>query len=189
MLKRLIVLLFMSFFLSGCAGGYKSSVLKFPSELDLVTCIAVLPFEYPQVREGEDAGKIISTMLSDRVLATKKFRVLEWDEVEAILRDQNVTLPSSLDSGYAARIGEILGVDGIMYGSITEYGYRTVGKSVDSVAVVGLIVKLLTARNKDVIWASTYTASSSDLLGTGREALSKVAMRAVSELVDHSQER
>ena len=160
----------------GCGKGYHSSVLRYPKEFNEITCIAVLPFDSVSTSSGESPGKIFATILANKLTATSKFKILEWEELDGILRSQNVTLSASIDQFYAARLGDILSVEGVLFGSITEYGYKRGGAGFDAVPVVGVMAKLLSVKKRDVIWSSSYAMSSRDFLDTKRDPLTRVAM-------------
>jgi hypothetical protein len=184
-MEKIILRLFVIIALlaSGCAKSYKSSHVRSKAALNEISCIVVLPFDSQTTVDGEKPGRIVATILSSELFSTGKFKVLEWEEIDTVLKGQNVTLPANVDEAFATKIGEILSVEGVIFGSVTEYGYKKGGNSFQAVPVVGLIAKLLSVRTKGVVWSATYSGSSSDFLDTERDPLSGVALGAVKELV------
>jgi len=180
----ILILILFVFSIANCGKGYKSSVIKSLSELNMIRCVVVLPFDSVPTKDNEKPGRIIATMIANKLLSTKKFNVLEWDEVDAILQAQNITLPASIDSAFAARVGEILSVEGVLFGAVTEYGYKKGRNSYDAVPVVGVISKLLSVKSKDVIWSSSFARSSKDFFDTERDPLTRVSMIVVNDLVN-----
>ena len=178
----LLILIFANMF--ACAKTYKRSDIKSKQALNDIYCIAVLPFDAMTSEDGASPGKIVATMLANKLLSTGKFKVLEWEDLDVLLKSQNVTLPSSIDNSMASRIGEILSVDGVIFGSVTEYKYKKGARSLDGIPVVGIIAKLLSVKTKDFVWSSTWAGSSGDFWDTERDPLSRVALMAVNDLVD-----
>ena len=117
-------------------------------------------------------------------MSTGKFKVLEWEDLDSLLKGQNVTLPVSIDNAMASRIGDILSVDGVIFGSVTEYKYKKGARNLDGIPVVGIIAKLLSVKTKDFVWSSTWAGSSGDFWDTERDPLTRVALMAVNNLVD-----
>ena len=51
-----------------------------------------------------------------------KFRVVEREQLEALMREKNLTLSGDVDPKSAIKIGKLLGVNYLLTGSVTEYG-------------------------------------------------------------------
>jgi curli biogenesis system outer membrane secretion channel CsgG len=51
-----------------------------------------------------------------------KFRVVEREQLEALMREKNLTLSGDVDPSSAVRIGKLLGVNYLLTGAVTEYG-------------------------------------------------------------------
>ncbi|KLN60374.1 curli production assembly protein CsgG [Kiloniella spongiae] len=72
------------------------------------------------LRDGENdpLGKQATDMLSSRLVESGKFLVFERPDIEKIKKEQEYTQASNL-----------IGVDTLIVGSVTEFGRKTVGKS------------------------------------------------------------
>jgi curli biogenesis system outer membrane secretion channel CsgG len=56
-----------------------------------------------------------------------KFRVMEREQIDAIMREKGLTLSGDIDPSSAMQIGKLLGVNYMLTGSITEYGRTDAG--------------------------------------------------------------
>ena len=59
-----------------------------------------------------------------------KFRVVEREQLEALMQEKNLTLSGDVDTSTAVRVGKLLGVNYLLTGAVTEYG--TTSHSVDT---------------------------------------------------------
>lgn len=92
--------------------------------------IAVLDFEYATLNGPADAffgtrqliGRGIADLLVERLVKTGRYAVIERKAVQDVLREQNFGAGERVDAATAAKIGRILGVDALVFGSITAFG-------------------------------------------------------------------
>jgi curli biogenesis system outer membrane secretion channel CsgG len=56
------------------------------------------------------------------LLKTNKFRVVEPEQLAALMKEKNLTVSGDLDPKTAVRIGKLLGVNYLLVGALTEYG-------------------------------------------------------------------
>jgi len=92
--------------------------------------VAVLDFDYGTVRSAvqayfgtdQDVGKGISLLLEEKLVQDGKYRVVDRNTMDKILKEQNFSNSDRVDAGTAAKIGQILGVNCIIVGSITQFG-------------------------------------------------------------------
>src|SRR3954449_8668746 len=56
-----------------------------------------------------------------------KFRVVEREQLEALMKEKNLSLSGDVDPKTAVRIGKLLGVNYLLTGSVTEYGVTEKG--------------------------------------------------------------
>ena len=56
-----------------------------------------------------------------------KFRVVEREQLEALMAEKNLTLSGDVDPSTAVRVGKLLGVNYLLTGSVTEYGVTEQG--------------------------------------------------------------
>ncbi len=135
-MKKMSMLMFCCFivFFITCA---PSAIVSFetmkPPEVSLgnITKIAVAEFE------GEKgSGTQASYKLTEFLTKTQRFTILEREKIDKILQEQGFSLTGAIDQATAVEIGRLLGVDALIFGSVTTYkiedekGTRKVEKKV-----------------------------------------------------------
>lgn len=93
--------------------------------------VAVFDFDYATVQTASaaafgtnvDVGKGISDLLVRHLVQDGTYSVIERKAMDKILGEQNFSNSDRADANSAAKIGRILGVDAIIVGSITQFGY------------------------------------------------------------------
>lgn len=92
--------------------------------------VAVFDFEYATVQgsvssvmgSNVDIGKGIADLIVEELVKTGTYSVVDRKALDKLLAEQNFQNSDRADANTAARIGKILGVDGIIIGSITQFG-------------------------------------------------------------------
>jgi curli biogenesis system outer membrane secretion channel CsgG len=92
--------------------------------------VAVMNFDYATVQSSvsaifganQDIGKGIADMMVDKLVNNGVYSVIERKALDKILAEQNLSNSDRADPNSAAKIGKVLGVDGIIIGSITQFG-------------------------------------------------------------------
>src|SRR3954468_9198556 len=51
-----------------------------------------------------------------------KFRVVEREQLEALMQEKHLTQSGDIDKGTAMKLGKILGLNYLLTGAVTEYG-------------------------------------------------------------------
>jgi curli biogenesis system outer membrane secretion channel CsgG len=92
--------------------------------------IAVLPFDDGSIKDrwwknNWDVGKGISDELVTELLNTNKFRLIEREQIAKVLNEQNFGAGGRVDTGSAAKIGKILGVQFLVMGRVTEFSFKS----------------------------------------------------------------
>jgi len=83
--------------------------------------IAVLPFDSKGI--GGAIGQIdLLDKLVNGFVNINRFKVIERAQLEKILAEQKLGLSGVIDASTAAQIGKGIGVDGVIYGSLTRGG-------------------------------------------------------------------
>jgi curli biogenesis system outer membrane secretion channel CsgG len=148
--------------------------------------VAVLDFDYGTVRSAvqayfgtdQDVGKGISLLLEQKLVQDAKYRVIDRNSLDKILKEQNFSNSDRVDPSTAAKIGRILGVSAIITGTITQfgrddkhiglggggyglgkYGLGGIGKS-DSKAVVNVTAKLIDINTAEILAVCTGSGES-----------------------------
>ena len=168
---------------AGCGYKYISGYTSDPSELGRIRSIAVMPFE--NLARHYQAGLIAADLLGTELYISRRFRVMERSEVQKLCGERGINLPESVDPEFAQEIGKMLGVDGVIIGSVSEYWYR-VSREADEDAepAVGLNARLVDVATGEVLWACSATRSSYDFFSAQKDPLNRVAQIVVREMVD-----
>lgn len=72
-------------------------------------------------------GWELSGMLSNELAATGAFRVLERSQLQAVLEEQNLGMSGRVRPDTAARIGQLVGAQYLVTGTVTAYETRSSG--------------------------------------------------------------
>lgn len=160
--------------------------------------VAVLNFDYGTVRtyvqqlfgSDQDVGKGISDMLVEKLVNGGQYSVIERNALDKVMKEQNFSNSDRADPTSAAKIGAILGVDGIIIGSITQFGrddqhtnvggggYGPLGRfgvggvgTSKAKAVVAISARIINTSTAEIMAAVTgkgeSTRSDTKLLGGG----------------------
>jgi curli biogenesis system outer membrane secretion channel CsgG len=148
--------------------------------------VAVLDFDYGTVRSAvqayfgtdQDVGKGISLLLEQKLVQDGKYRVVDRNTMDKILKEQNFSNSDRVDPSSAAKIGQILGVSCIIVGSVTQfgrddkhigaggggYGLGKIGlgglHKNDSKAVVNVTAKMVDVNTAEILAVVTGTGES-----------------------------
>lgn len=88
-----------------------------------------------------------------------KFRVVEREQLEALMQEKNLTLSGDVDPSTAVRVGKLLGVNYILTGAVTEYGNTNVGGGGFGVSagkkkfVAAMNARLIDTSTGEIVWA------------------------------------
>ncbi len=158
--------------------------------------VAVMNFDYGTVQSSvsaifgtdQDIGKGISAMLIEKLVKDGQYSVIERAALDKLLAEQNFSNSDRANPATAAKIGQLLGVDTIIIGSITQFGrddkHTNIGAggygskfglggigTKNSKAVVAVSARMVNVNTGEIITAVTGTGESSrggtSLLGAG----------------------
>jgi curli biogenesis system outer membrane secretion channel CsgG len=139
--------------------------------------VAVLPLvnltSYPH------AGRIVGDLLTTELYASTRFRIMERTSLLEALKGASTDLDEVLDNTVALKIGRDLGVDTVVFGSVTEYRYK---RGLDEDPVVGINIRMLDVKSREIIWAG----SSSDTGGCFwfcEDSLNRLAQKVCRDMV------
>ena len=88
-----------------------------------------------------------------------KFRVVEREQLDALMKEKGLTLSGDVDKSTAVRVGKLLGVNYLLTGAVTEYGNTNVGGGGGGVYagkkkfVAALNARLIDSSTGDIAWA------------------------------------
>ncbi|MGE5583862.1 MAG: CsgG/HfaB family protein [Bacillota bacterium] len=138
--------------------------------IDTLYKIAVLPFDDGSIQDrwwggNWEVGKGVSDELVTALLATKKFRLIEREQIDKVLQEQNFGAGGRVDSKSAAKIGKILGVQYLVMGRVTEFTFDSKGGALGlGEKGIGIGIKTTTARV--VIDARLVDTSSAEIIAS-----------------------
>lgn len=98
------------------------------------------------------AGRIVGDLLTTEMYASTRFRILESTGMLERLKGEEEDLDRVLDRAVAQRIGKTLGVDTVVFGSVTEYRYK---RGLDEDPVVGINIRMLDVPSGDILWVGS----------------------------------
>jgi curli biogenesis system outer membrane secretion channel CsgG len=88
--------------------------------------VAILDFDFATVQKWWDGNWDIGAGVSDLVVKDLvrdgRYSVIERRALESVLAEQNFSNSDRANASTAAKIGQVLGVDAIIVGSITQFG-------------------------------------------------------------------
>lgn len=149
----------------GCRGGEvrkeEAKVelkARVPKPFEARKKIAVVDFEdksgYGQGRIGRAASDVLARFLFD----SQQFRVIERQQVAKVLDEQKFQQSGAVNPQTALQAGKLLGVDMIVYGTVTNFGIRTEGTEAvvyqqrEQVAESQVDVRLIHVETGEVIY-------------------------------------
>src|SRR5579871_992537 len=158
--------------------------------------VAVMNFDYGTVQSSvsaifgtdQDIGKGISSMLIEKLVKDGQYSVIERAALDKLLAEQNFSNSDRANPATAAKIGQLLGVDTIIIGTITQFGrddkHTNIGGggfgskyglggigTKNSKAVVAVSARMVNVNTGEIISAVTGNGESSrggtSLIGAG----------------------
>ncbi|OGW60470.1 MAG: hypothetical protein A2V83_09180 [Nitrospirae bacterium RBG_16_64_22] len=134
--------------------------------------VAVLPFKAPT----DLIGSSISDLFATALLKTNKYNLVERSQMEQVLGEQALGLKGVTESAVAIRVGKMLGVQGVIVGTVPEYGSKASGAS--ELSAIGINARMIDVSDGGVVWSVSDSAISPSPIG-----LSSFAKRMVDNLV------
>jgi TolB-like protein len=139
--------------------------------------VAVLPLV--NLTSHPNAGRIVSDLLITELYSNTDFQIMEQTEMLEKLKGKEEDLDQVLDKTVAYKVGEALGVDTVIFGSVTEYRYK---RGLDEDPVIGVNIRMLDVKDNRILWAGSKS-------GTGgcfwfcEDSLNRLAQKVCHDLV------
>jgi curli biogenesis system outer membrane secretion channel CsgG len=104
-----------------------------------------------------------------------KFRVVEREQLEALMQEKNLTLSGDVDPKSAIKIGKLLGVNYLLTGAVTEYGVTDKGAHGSGIGrlpgfsagkrsfVAAINARLIDTSTGEIVWADEARAEESSV--------------------------
>jgi TolB-like protein len=111
-----------------------SVVRKIPKALQLAERMSLTVFPFEQEGKVSPPGLVFQDNLIDALVNQKRFRVLERDRLDVILKEQKLSRTKLFDSRTAIKIGRLAAAQTLITGSIVETrtGIEVVGRLIDT---------------------------------------------------------
>ena len=146
--------------LAGCAAPSGSSsggagtgdpnvyVAREAAEIDKV---GMLPFKAATTLIGTS----VSDMFVTELMKMDRYELVERSQMSGVLGETEVAL-SGLTSGQAAQLGQMVGANGVIIGTVSEY--ETVALGGRSYPVVGITIRLIDCGTGKILWSVDHAA-------------------------------
>jgi curli biogenesis system outer membrane secretion channel CsgG len=123
------------------------------------------------------AGTQAQDMFVTELVGTKKYRVIEREQLQAIMQEKHLSLSGDIDPKTAIQFGKLLGVEYLITGALTELGaQRTnvhvpgglLGRFQPSTSVgtskmdCAIDARAISTTTGEIVWADKASESSSD---------------------------
>jgi len=115
--------------------------------------LAVLPFKSPpgSPASGELAYEAFSTYL----LELKGYSVIDRGSLDQLIKEQKLTQTGAIDQEKAVEIGKLLGAQGVVLGTVTEYIPRSY--LMFPPARVSLTARMINTKTGEVEWTASHS--------------------------------
>jgi curli biogenesis system outer membrane secretion channel CsgG len=139
--------------------------------------IAVLEFKNKADNQWWYSGgaEAAQDVFVTELVKSGKFRVVEREQLEALMQEKNLTLSGDVDPKTAVKVGKLLGVNYLLTGAVTEYG--SAGTGVDTPGVRGipgvsvgkksfvaaLNARLIDTSTGEIVWADEARGEDSNM--------------------------
>lgn len=114
--------------------------------------VAVLPFK----AQAEIAGASVADMVTTEILKTYKYELIERSQIEQILQEQSLGMQGVTESTIAMQVGKILGVQGVIVGTVPEFEVRSVNGN--DLPAVGINIRMIDTQTGSIIWTVSESA-------------------------------
>jgi len=189
MKSNLFLLLPLIALLAGCAvpsGGYSGSggagtgdpSVYVARNTDDIEQVAILPFKAATTLIGGS----VSDMFVTEVLKMNRYDLVERSQMTGVLGEAEVAL-SGLTSGQAARLGQMVGAEAVIIGTVSEYEKVAIGGR--TTPVVGISIRMIDTRTGRIVWSVDYAdrgGRSTTLSQHARAVVQQMAQALDSQL-------
>ncbi len=124
----------------------QANVYVAPSGGNPISKIAIMPFKGPT----ELIGQSVSDMFVTEILRSQRYELVERSQMANVLGEAELAL-SGLSATKAAEVGGMMGADGVMIGTVSEY--ETVAQRGKTLAVVGISARLIDCKTGKIVWS------------------------------------
>jgi curli biogenesis system outer membrane secretion channel CsgG len=171
--------------MAGCGEDGSPQVIDM-DRVPAITRLAVLPFEDGPGVHGRNSGRAVSGFVTAELAKHPRYRIVERSRLKSVMDEQDLQAADFADARTAAKVGRLLGADGVILGTVSQYDMDKTTVYVHIVPVVskdykvGASVRMIDVTNGQVVYAHSACGSSSrHFTEAGRQA----ARRLLAPLV------
>ena len=132
-----------------------ANVYVAPAQNAVIRKVAVMPFKA--------ATELIGTSMSDlfvtEVLRSGRYELVERSQMAKVLSESELAL-SGLSASRAAEVGNMIGADGVIIGTVDEYA--TVAQRGHPYPIVGITARMIDCKSGKVIWSVDLAKRAKD---------------------------
>ncbi|MGB9716205.1 MAG: hypothetical protein ACPL1G_07350 [Thermodesulfovibrionales bacterium] len=149
---------------------------------ELTHKIAVMPFKNKS--KHRDAGMVVTYMFLVELFKNRNFDPVEYGEIRETVVNLRLRQKGELDYKSIRKLSDILGVDGVLMGTVEQYSD---GIDTSSPPEVAISARLINARKNRIIWSDSIHFKGDEeikVLDWGRiRSIDNVAYKVVSKLI------
>jgi fibronectin type 3 domain-containing protein/TolB-like protein len=142
--------------------------------------IAIMPFK----AQTELIGTSVSDLFVTEMLRAGRYELVERSQMAKVLSESELSL-AGLSAARAAEVGNMLGAEGVVIGTVDEYA--TVAQRGHPYPVVGITARLIDCTSGKVMWSSDLAKRAGSKDTTLPEQARSVAHEIVAGLYQHWQ--
>ena len=120
-----------------------------------ISKVAVMPFKGPT----ELIGSSVSDMFVTEMLRAGRYELVERSQMSKVLNETELAM-AGLSVSQAAEVGNMLGADGVIIGTVDEYS--TMAYRGAAYPVVGITVRLIDCKTGKVMWSVDLAKRADD---------------------------
>jgi len=169
--------------LSACASDYASLYVHPNSDLALYNRVAVMPLA--NLTSDRFAGERVREVLIVELASLGLFTVAEVGEVTRVLREHNVSTATEIDPQLIMEVGNELGVQAVIAGSVLDYRERRSGSF--TIPEIALSLRMIDVESGMTVWsvsdARTGISLSTRLFGIGEKSQTAVVRELIRDLL------
>lgn len=181
-----IIFLIILIILNSCAPvtkNEKTSYFNWDVEVKNIRKIAILPFE--NFTRNEGLASTVREMVLAEVLAQNIFEVVDLSLTDLVISEEGLERSLKMDKGTIKRIGDRLGVQALLLGSITYL--EEVREGSYSYPVIGLSLRLIDVKTGAIIWECKGIKNGYNifarLFGTRSKSTVELAFELVKDML------
>lgn len=139
--------------------------------------IAVLQFTNKAENQWwwNSGGAAAQDVFVTELVKSGKFRVVEREQLAALMQEKDLTLSGDVDPSTAVRVGKLLGVNYLLTGAVTEYGVTDKSAHGSGVGrlpgfsagkrnfVAAMNARLIDTSTGEIVWADEASGTESSV--------------------------